>query len=308
MYAYQERANQMSLTIGGIIPILPTPFTAAGAVDDEGFANVIEAAIASGVNGVAMFGLASEYYKLTDAERFHLVEVLVQKVAKRCPIVVSIVPHATQLAVVEAVRAVEAGADVIMVMPPFFLAPQADAIVRHIHDIAAAVPVPVMVQYAPLQTGRTIEMQAFAQLRSKLPNISHIKVDLVPSGPTISSLRAHSIESLVGYMGLHLPEDFRRGVGGVMPTVSVCPVFVRIWQLLAHDEQQARDLHREVLPILNFMMQSIEFLIACEKELLLQRGILRSAYCREPAYCLDSTQRSELSAHAIRLTSLLAQN
>lgn len=296
----------MGLALGGVIPILPTPFTAAGMVDDEGFANVIEAAIASGVNGLAMFGVASEYYKLADAERFHLVEVLVQKVAKRCPVVVSIVPHATQVAVAEAVRAIEAGADAIMVMPPFFLAPTTDAIVRHIHDIAAAVPVPVIVQYAPLQTGRTIEMQVFAQLRSKFPNISHIKVDLIPSGPTISSLREHSLESLVGYMGLHLPEDFHRGVGGVMPTVSVCQAFVKIWKLLAHDEQQARRLHSEVLPLLNFMMQSIEFLIACEKELLVHRGILCSAYCREPAYCLDSTQRSELSAHAIRLTSLLA--
>ncbi len=295
----------MTLALGGIIPILPTPFTATGAIDDEGFANVVEAAIAAGVDGVAMFGLASEYYKLTDAERFHLTEVLVQKVAKRCPVVISIVPHATQVAVTEAVRAVEAGADAIMVLPPFFLAPQTDAIIRHIHDIAAAVAVPIIVQYAPLQTGRVIEMQAFAQLRSKLPNISHIKVDLVPSGPTISSLRAHSLESLVGYMGLHLPEDFRRGVGGVMPTVSISAAFVKIWQLLSQDEQQARSLHREVLPLLNFMMQSIEFLIACEKELLAHRGILRSPYCREPAYHLDPTQRAELSAHANHLASWL---
>ncbi|MDR5728523.1 MAG: dihydrodipicolinate synthase family protein [Terriglobia bacterium] len=298
----------MNLSLGGVIPILPTPFTAAGEVDDEGFANVIEAAIAGGVNGLAMFGLASEYYKLADAERFHLVEVLVQKAAKRCPVVISIVPHATQLAVAEAGRAVEAGADAIMVMPPFFLVPPVDTIIRHIHDIAVAVPVPVIVQYAPLQTGRAIDMQAFAQLRSELPNITHIKVDLVPSGPTISNLRTHSMESLVGYMGLHLPEDFSRGVGGVMPTVSICPAFVKMWKLLAQDEKQARDLHREVLPFLNFMMQSIEFLIACEKELLVHRGILRSADCREPAYHLDSIQRSELSAHAIRLTSLLAQN
>lgn len=298
----------MSLSLGGVIPILPTPFTAAGAIDDEDFANVIEAAIAGGVSSVAMFGLASEYYKLTDAERFHLVEVLVRKVAKRCPVVISIVPHATPVAVAEAVRAVEAGADAIMVLPPFFLAPQTDAIVRHIHDIAAAVPVPVIVQYAPLQTGRIIEMQVFSQLRSKLPNISHIKVDLVPSGPAISSLRAHSMESLVGYMGLQLPEDFRRGVGGVMPTVSICAAFVKIWQLLSHDEQQARSLHRELLPLLNFMMQSIEFLIACEKELLAHCGILRFPHCREPAYHLDPTQRAELSAHANYLASWLARS
>lgn len=35
----------MKPAIGGVIPILPTPFTARGAIDEEGFAHVINAAI-----------------------------------------------------------------------------------------------------------------------------------------------------------------------------------------------------------------------------------------------------------------------
>ena len=52
----------MKVSLGGVIPILPTPFTAQGAIDEEGFARVADAAIGAGVDGVAMFGLASEYY------------------------------------------------------------------------------------------------------------------------------------------------------------------------------------------------------------------------------------------------------
>jgi 4-hydroxy-tetrahydrodipicolinate synthase len=296
----KETKDLTNLTVGGVLPILPTPFTAEGAIDDDGFAKVIEAAIASGVQGVSMFGLASEYYKLSDAERANLTTMLVRQVGKRCPVVISIVSHATKLAVAEAIQAVEAGADALMIFPPFFLGPSSHAIIKHIREIAAAVPVPVIVQYAPLQTGRPIEVRTFAELHTELPNISHVKVDLVPSGPLISALCSYGVGTLAGYMGLHLPEDVSRGLGGVMPTVSVSARFVRIWQLMAQDEQQARSLHCEMLPLLNLMMQSIECLIACEKELLVRCGIIRSAHCREPAYHLDSIQKCELDGHAAR--------
>ena len=295
----------MRSAIGGVIPVLPTPFNSAGAIDDKGFTRVIDASIASGVSAVAMFGLASEYYKLSDSEREHLTELLIRHVAKRCPAIVSIIPHATQLAVAEAIRVEEHGADALMLMPPFFLGTPVADIVRHIHSVASAVSIPVIVQYAPIQTGRAIDAQVFATLCAQLPNISHVKVDLVPSGPTISALSAHGVSSLVGYMGLHLPEDFTRGTCGVMPTVSVAPAMVRIWQLLAEESESARQLHAQLLPFLNFTMQSVEFLIACEKELLVEAGILESALSREPSYKLDSIEHSELQWHKKRLDAWL---
>lgn len=122
----------------------------------------------------------------------------------------------------------------------------------------------------------------------------------------ISGLRAQKVDSLVGYMGLHLPEDFVRGVAGVMPTLAVCPALVEIWHLLELDPLKARRLHQELLPLLIFMMQSVEFLLACEKELLVRGEILRSAFRREPAFSLDVIQQHELEAHANRLNAYLA--
>jgi 4-hydroxy-tetrahydrodipicolinate synthase len=294
--------------LSGVIPILPTPFTPEGKVDDESFIRVVEAAISSGVHGVAMFGLASEYYKLSEVERFHLTSLLVRQVAKRCPVIISIVSHSTCLAKVGAIQAVEAGADALMILPPFFLAPQTDAILRHIREVAGAVSVPVIVQYAPLQTGRIIDARSFSELRKEVPNVTHVKVDAVPSGPIISALHSLSVDSLVGYMGLHLPEDFTRGVAGVMPSVSICPAFVEIWSSLIQGDDRALELHRRILPLLNFMMQSIEGLIACEKELLLLSGIIRSNHRREPATHLDSIQRDELRRLASCLAPLLVKS
>jgi dihydrodipicolinate synthase/N-acetylneuraminate lyase len=303
-----ESKNHGQPSLRGVIPILPTPFTPDGAVDGDSFNQVIEAAIHSGVHGVAMFGLASEYYKLSEAERSYLVNRLVEQVAKRVPVVISIVPHSTRLAVAEAIQAVEAGADALMILPPFFLSPRTEAVLQHIHEIAEAVTLPIIVQYAPLQTGRIIDPQVFASLCQDFPQVTHVKVDLVPSGPFISALANYGVGSLVGYMGLHLPEDFVRGVQGVMPTVSVCPAFVEIWNLLAHDVDRARAVHRQILPLLNLMMQSIEGLIACEKELLLNSGWIRSNHRRDPTSHLDSIQKRELELYSLDLKQRLVQS
>lgn len=291
-----------------MIPILPAPFTSRGSIDHEGFARVVDASIASGANAVALFGLVSEFYKLSESERDDLTKLLVRSVGHRCPVIISVVHHSTQLAISEALRAEQDGADALMLLPPFFLGPSVAEIARHIRAVVSSVSIPVIVQYAPLQTGRLIEVPVFSALCSEHPNISHIKVDMVPSGPTISELKEQRVGSLAGYMGLHLPEDYQRGASGVMPTVSVVPAMVKIWQSLSSDMEFARQLHAHILPFLNFVMQSVEFLIACEKQLLADSGLLQSAFCRAPAYTLDATQRAELIRHRKRLDSLMIEN
>ena len=118
------------------------------------FCAVIDAAIEDGVQGLAMFGLASEYAKLSDAERVHLTKLLVERVAGRVPVIISITSHAIEVARKEAVAAVRAGANALMILPPFFLSPSADAVHKHIATIAAENDVPVIVQYAPAQDRR----------------------------------------------------------------------------------------------------------------------------------------------------------
>lgn len=296
--------------VAGIVPILATPFTETGEVDYASYRRIVEAAIQDGAHGLAMFGLASEYYKLRDAERTRLTEALVQQTRRRVPVIVSITHHARHVAVQQAREAVAMGADALMVMPPFFLSPSVAAIMGHVEAIARAVEVPVIVQYAPLQTGRFIDAAAFVELHGRCLNVTHVKVDLVPSGSTITALRQASggtLQSLVGYAGLHLPEDVERGVSGCMPSVSLTRAFVHAWELLRRNEQEGRAFHHRLLPLLNFMMQSIELMNATEKLLLLRRGIIATAACREPALQPDSFQMSELDRYAQDLAEWLPQ-
>ena len=269
------------------------------------FRRAVDAAIRHKVNAVAMFGLASEYYKLTDGERLQCIVALVEQVAARVPVVISVVAHSTEVAVRDAKRVEQEGADALMVLPPFFLAPDPDSVRRHILEISSAVSLPIIVQYAPTETGYPIAAEAFAQLREEAPNIACIKVDRVPAGAMVAELKALGMDSLVGYMGINLPGDYECGAKGVVPTVSLCPAFVAIWEKLAAMDSGARVLHESLLPLLKFMMKSVECLIASEKQLLQERGVIRSKYCRRPSYSLNPNEQAELARHTARLASWL---
>ena len=58
----------MSLEIKGIVPIIAAPFTDSGAVDYESLRSELKYMKDVGCDGATLFGIAGEYYKLTDAE------------------------------------------------------------------------------------------------------------------------------------------------------------------------------------------------------------------------------------------------
>ena len=276
----------MTTEIAGIIPVLATPFDSTGTVDRNGFTAIVESAIRDGAHAVAMFGLASEYYKLTDNERRTLTSAVIKTARDRVPVIISITHHCTEIAIRQAIEAEQSGAHAIMVLPPFFLNPPADSILFHIEAIAEAVHVPVILQYAPTQTGID------ANILGRLP-VSIIKVDASPSVPALGSLPA-GVTTLIGYMGLDLPDAFLAGCAGCMPTASLVREFVKVWRLLQADPIEGRREHQRLISLLQYMMQSIEFLIAAEKQLLLKRGIIHSGYCRKPGVKINPDQMAQL--------------
>jgi 4-hydroxy-tetrahydrodipicolinate synthase len=292
-------ANALVRMIGGIIPVLPTPFTPQGEVDELSYSRVIDAAIEAGADALAMFGLASEYYKICDEERSRLTHVLIQHTARRVPVVISITAHATELAIRQAKAAALEGADALMLLPPYFLQPSVEAILEHIDAILDATPLPVILQYAPAQTAMPLDVLM------KTPT-SIIKVDAAPSSPVVKELAGRmGMRVLTGYMGLDLPDAHAAGCAGCMPTVSLVHAFANLWSLLTTDPERGRALHQRLLPLLQYVMQSVEFLISCEKHLLRAKALIRFSNTRRPAYRLTAEDLCELNRLARDLNDLL---
>jgi 2-keto-3-deoxy-L-arabinonate dehydratase len=86
----------------------------------------------SDLPGFTMFGLASEFYKLSDADRESLVDLAFEARATGQTTIVSVTAHSWEVAVKEARRAEAAGADALMLLPPFFLGPSEADLRQHV--------------------------------------------------------------------------------------------------------------------------------------------------------------------------------
>ncbi|RZQ66086.1 dihydrodipicolinate synthase family protein [Amycolatopsis suaedae] len=275
----------------GVSPVLEVPFTDDGEIDVEGFRRVVRYVLGTGVGSVMFPGFASEFHKLSEGERATLTGVLLAETGPSdVSAIVAVQDHATRLAVRRAADVVRAGADVINLLPPHFLAPSRRAIVAHVRAVLAAVdPVPVVVQYAPTETGTSLDGETLAGIAREHPNLALVKVESSPPGALIAELAAGDppLPAVEGYAGVQLPDAFRRGAVGTQPGCSFTEIYVEIWRRLAEGDPAGEELHRRLLPYISYWMLDTELIIAAEKLISVRRGLFGSAHCREPAHRLD---------------------
>jgi 4-hydroxy-tetrahydrodipicolinate synthase len=160
------------------------------------------------------------------------------------------------------------------------------------------VQIPVIVQYAPAQTGVRIAPEVFLRLRDELPNADFVKVETQPPGRYVGQLVERSagrLRALVGYAGVQMPDVLERGASGIQPGCSFTEVYVELWRRRqAGDRAGFLALHTSLLPYIGYWMQGVELIIRAEKLILRRRGIIASDYCRSPAYSLDDAELAQV--------------
>lgn len=282
--------------IDGVSPVLEVPFTADGEVDFDGFARVVGYVVGTGVTSVMFPGFASEYHKLSEGERRDLTAVVLAGTAGT-PVgaILAVQDHATRLAVRRAEELAASGAAAINLLPPHFLAPSRREVAAHIAAVLAAVaPTPVVLQYAPAETGTSLDAAAIAGIAREHENLALVKVESSPPGRLIEQLAGQdpALPAVEGYAGVQLPDAFRRGAVGTQPGCSLTEIYVEIWRRYADGDLDGADaLHRRLLPYISYWMLDTELIIAAEKLISVRRGLFDSATCRSPGHRLDAEER-----------------
>ena len=277
----------------GVCPIVAAPFSDNGELDCESLRNLIAALATGGCNAVTLFGIAGEYYKLTDREQEKMAAVVIETAGEyKIPAILSVTQHATEVAVKQAQYYEALGANYLMVLPPFFLKPGGDEICQHIKAVCQSVKIPVIVQYAPEQTGVSIAPGILAEICRTAPNARYFKVECKPAGGYISkllSLLDGNADVLLGNAGYQFIEGFDRGAVGMMPGCSMYDIYLQAYEAYqsGQREEAKRIFDTAILPILNHIRQNVEMIIAFEKKILKKRGIIASDYCRRPTFATD---------------------
>jgi 4-hydroxy-tetrahydrodipicolinate synthase len=137
----------------GILPALVTPFNAAGEVDHDTLANILDFQLKAGVTGFVPLGSTGEYYALTHDERRAILKTVREVVGDRGTLIGGANGSSTR-EVIEQTRLVrDAGYKNVLIAPPYYAMPSQDELIGHYEAILAAVPdVDIILYNYPVRT------------------------------------------------------------------------------------------------------------------------------------------------------------
>ncbi|HMV50617.1 MAG TPA: dihydrodipicolinate synthase family protein [Blastocatellia bacterium] len=281
----------------GIFPIALTAFDEHGEVDEHSQLSLINHLIDCGVHGIAIFGNASEGYALGEAEKARLMSLIIKEVRRRVPVFVSTGHTGTHVAVQLSKTAEAAGADGLMILPPYFLKPSAEDLFGYYKAISDAVSIPIMIQDAPLLTGVNIGAAQMARMAKECANVKLTKVEAPPTALKVTEVKQACGDSLVIFGGLNghfFLEELQRGARGTMPGSDMMPMFVRVWNLYAAGKlKEARAEFNRYLPLIRFELQP-GLGVSAMKHNLKAAGVIKHTTVRPPTRSLDGLAVEEL--------------
>src|ERR1700747_3379327 len=123
--------------LNGLLAALVTPLSADGeSVDESAQRKLVEHTVASGVHGLVPCGSTGEFASMTNAERRQVVEIVVNQVAGRVPVLAHTARMTTREAVSLSRHAEQVGAAGVMVVAPYYEPLTVEEIKTYYRDIA----------------------------------------------------------------------------------------------------------------------------------------------------------------------------
>lgn len=159
----------------GICAAICTPFSDDGEKVDEGaFRKQLDILIEAGSHIILVCGGTGEFAYLRADEKRYLAETAAKHINGQCRLMVQTSAIGTRDAIENAKFAEGAGADALLVLPPYFEGPDARGVYYHYEKIAEAIKVPIVAYNIPVHSGFDITPEFFTQLR-EIDNVQYIK-------------------------------------------------------------------------------------------------------------------------------------
>jgi 4-hydroxy-tetrahydrodipicolinate synthase len=162
----------------GVYAATLTPFDAEGRIDERRLADHFDSmASVDGIVGVLCNGHAGENYLLTREDRRRVVRIAAETIGNRAIIVSGVVSESPDEASQHALDAKQAGADAILVFPPFSWALSQDdeMAVRHHRAIVAATDMPIVLYQAGVRSGAWGYVPDVLARLAQLPGVVAVK-------------------------------------------------------------------------------------------------------------------------------------
>jgi 4-hydroxy-tetrahydrodipicolinate synthase len=239
----------------GAITAIVTPFK-NGEVDEEAYRELIEFQIQGGIHGIVPCGTTGESATLSHAEHKRVVEICVEQVKKRVPVIAGTGSNNTAEAVELTQHAQAAGADFALMITPYYNKPTQEGLVLHYQTICEKTRIPIIVYNVPSRTSVNLLPETVARL-TQFPNIVGIKEATgdMKQCAKIIELCGDRITVLSGddFTVLPLLAIGGKGVISVVSNVAPGDMARMCTAFFAGDLATARQLHYKMWPLMEAM-------------------------------------------------------
>jgi 4-hydroxy-tetrahydrodipicolinate synthase len=232
-----------------------TPADAAGRVDTDGLARLLDRLVAARTDSIGLLGSTGTYAYLSGPERQRATEAAVEAVAGKVPLIVGIGALRTDDAVALARHAARAGADGLLLAPMSYTPLTDEEVFGHFQTVAAAADLPLVIYNNPGTTHFTFSLRLLERLAA-LPAIAAVKMPL-PDGPVAEDLArlrgALPAGFAIGYSGdwgcaealIAGADTWYSVLGGLLP--APCLALTRAARM--GDAAQAREIDSRLAPL-----------------------------------------------------------
>ncbi|MCC8933657.1 4-hydroxy-tetrahydrodipicolinate synthase [Rhizobium sp. 'Codium 1'] len=270
----------------GSIPALVTPFTDAGAVDEQAFAAHVEWQISEGSSGLVPVGTTGESPTLSHDEHKRVVELCVEVANKRVPVIAGAGSNNTLEAIELAQHAEAVGADALLVVTPYYNKPTQKGLIAHYKAVAEAVSLPIIIYNIPGRSVIDMSPETMGALAKAHKNIVGVK-DATGKIERVSEQRitcGADFVQLSGEDATALGFNAHGGTGCISVTANVAPRLLAEFQAatLAGDYAKALGLQDRLMPL--------------HKAIFLEPGLCGAKYALSRTRGMNRTVRLPLLA------------
>ncbi|MFQ5794172.1 MAG: 4-hydroxy-tetrahydrodipicolinate synthase [Candidatus Bipolaricaulia bacterium] len=292
---------------GGVIVPLITPYQPDGAVDVTAFGEHIGFLLEYVIDGVFVMGTTGETPLLTQNERETLIHKTVQTVRGKVTVFSGVGAPSTQETIRWCQLTAEAGADINVVITPYFFKLSQPALLNHLTQVADASPLPVVIYHYPAVTGNTLDPETVARL-ARHENIVGLKDssgDLKRFYLYLQATESKNFSRFQADDGLILPAMMIGGDGVVSGLANAFPELIvdLVAAIRNEDLRRARETQGLILTIQKIMLGSSP--IAGIKACLELKGKNYARWLRAPLEPMPAESK-HASEHLLREKGLLA--
>ena len=237
----------------GSIPALVTPFR-NGSFAEEEYRALVEWQVTEGSAALVPCGTTGEAATMPADEHFHVVRVCCEAAKGRVPVLAGAGSNDTRVAIANVKASKEAGADAVLMVPPYYNRPGQEGIFRHFEAVAAECELPIVLYNVPGRTVTDILPATMARIVKAFPGKFIAVKDATGNLGRVSEQRAGCGADFVQLSGndeTALAFNAMGGTGCISVSANVaprlCAEFQAAWA--AGDTAKALDLHDRLYPL-----------------------------------------------------------